>query len=146
MNEFTKLEAPFADIELLGCRDVFFGEKLILDFIEFERGDRAETNPPTNEPEYFLKPKRTWRMEFEQPFAVRLRNQSLESKQPLPTLPGRCCVSDETDWLSSLVLPRQTEAFAMLHYVFDLIDNCLEVIGSDDPVVEELSNETSDPS
>ncbi len=46
---FEKFEGPFADAEMLGCRDVFCGERLTLDLFEYQRGAPLEDRPPGTE-------------------------------------------------------------------------------------------------
>jgi hypothetical protein len=83
---FEKFEGPFADAEMLGCRDVFCGERLTLDLFEYQRGAPLEDRPPGTETtgEAYLigltESSRIWRITFERPFAVKIHDQTLGSK------------------------------------------------------------------
>ena len=46
---FEKFEGPFADAEMLGCRDVFCGQRLMLDLFEYQRGAPLEDSSPGTE-------------------------------------------------------------------------------------------------
>ena len=142
---FEKFEAPFEEVELLGCRDLFCGEKLMLDLVEYERGSRVEASPPgtpTSEPAYLIGPgesSRVWRITFERPFVVRVRDQTLGSRKAQVNLPGRCCFSQQSEWLDEFVFDQRLGHYTPTHYIFDLIDNFIEIIGDDWPTIEELS-------
>jgi len=142
---FEKFESPFENVELLGSRDLFCGEKLVLDLVEYQQGERVGADPMApraSEPSYRLDASRTWRITFERPFAVKVRNQSLQSREPKINLPGRCCVAEQSEWLVKFVFDRRPDSLTMIHYVFDLIDNFVEIIGNDCPNIEELPDDS----
>jgi hypothetical protein len=58
-------------------------------------------------------------------------------------LPGRCCFSEQSDWINEFVFDQRLSLFTPTHYVFDLIDNFIEIVGDSSPTIEEITNEVS---
>jgi len=51
---------------------------------------------------------RIWRLTFERPFAVRMRDQNLKSKhQTEKNFPGRCCFSEQSEWINEFVFEQR---------------------------------------
>jgi hypothetical protein len=107
---FEKFEGAWDDAEFLGCRNLFCGERLILDLFEY-----LQTGPDED-----LKiglgaisgthtiglstSSRIWRLMFERPFAVSARDQNLKPKHEVEKdLPGRCCFSEQSQWINEFV-------------------------------------------
>ena len=146
---FEKFEGPFADAGMLGCRDVFCGQRLMLDLFEYQRGAPLEDSSPGTETtgEAYLigltESSRIWRITFERPFAVRIRDQTLGSKNKAKiSLPARCSFSEQSEWINEFVFDQSLGLFTPTHYIFDLVDNFIEIVGDDSPTVEEIQNET----
>jgi hypothetical protein len=146
---FEKFEGPFADAETLGCRDVFCGQRLMLDLFEYQRGAPLEDSALGTEaageayPIGLTESSRIWRITFERPFAVRIRDQTLGSKNKAKiNLPARCSFSEHSEWINEFVFDQSLGVFTPTHYIFDLVDNFIEIMGDDSPTVEEIQNET----
>jgi hypothetical protein len=147
---FEKFEGPWNGIELLGCRNLFCGERLILDLFEYLQSGPdenlrigSETIPGTHTIGLTAS-SRMWRLTFERPFAVRMRDHNLKTKdQAINDFPGRCCFSERSEWINEFVFEQRLGLFTPTHYVFDLIDNFIEIIGDSSPTVEEIANEVS---
>jgi len=146
---FEKFEGPWDDAGLLGCRNLFCGERLILDLFEYQQSSPdqdlkigSETFSGTHTIG-FTASSRIWRLTFERPFAVRVRDRKLGSKcQTTNTFPERCCFSEQSEWINEFAFDQRLDLFTPTHYVFDLIDNFIEIMGDSSPTVEEIANET----
>src|SRR5205814_2327207 len=80
----------------------------------------------------------------ERPFMVRMRDQNLKSKhQTEKNFPGRCCFSEQSEWINEFVFEQRLRLFTPTHYVFDLIDNFIEILGDSSPTIEKIANEIS---
>jgi hypothetical protein len=147
---FEKFEGPWNEVELLGCRDLFCGERLILDLFEYlQSGPEqdmtigSETISGTHTIG-LIEGSRIWRLTFERPFALRARDPSLELKhQTTNNLPGRCCFSERSEWIDEFIFDQRSQFLTPTHYIFNLIDNLIEIIGDSSPTVEEIANEVS---
>lgn len=147
---FEKFEGPWNEVELLGCRDLFCGERLILDLFEYlQSGPEQDI---TIGPEKIsgthaiglIVGSRIWRLTFERPFALRARDSNLELKhQTTNNFPGRCCFSERSEWIDEFIFDQHSQFFTPTHYIFNLIDNFIEIIGDSSPTVEEIGNEVS---
>jgi hypothetical protein len=152
---FEPLNAPFSDVKGLGCRDLLWGERLILDLFEY-----LESGPP-EEVEIAgetvsgvhtigLTPdSRIWRLTFERALAVRVRDESLKFfqskvKEETP-LPSPYCFTDNSPWLSELIPDTKIEPrlgeLTPTHYVFALWDDFVEIIADDSPTIERIDND-----
>ncbi|MGA7275348.1 MAG: hypothetical protein WBX14_10935 [Candidatus Udaeobacter sp.] len=144
---FEKFEGPWNEIELLGCRNLFCGERLILDLFEYLQsgpdedlriGSEAISGTHTIG---LTASSRIWRLIFERPFAVRARDQNLKSKQQtINDFPGPCCFSERSEWIEEFIFNQRPGFFTPTHYVFNLIDNFIEIMGDGSPRLEEIAN------
>ena len=148
--EFEKFDGPWDDAELLGCRNLFCGDRLILDLFEYQQNSPDEDlkiGSETFSRTHMIgltASSRIWRLTFDRPFAVKVRDHNLESKHKAETnLPGRCCFSEQSDWINDFVFDQRLGLFTPTHYVFDLIDNFIEIMGDSSPMIEEVANEVS---
>jgi hypothetical protein len=152
---FEPLEAAFSSVERLGCRDVLWGERLILDLFEYlESGDAQEVEVGGEKLEGvqtigLTKASRIWRLTFERALAVRVRDESLRFFQPKPEeespLPAACCFTYQSAWLSELfpdpTFNQHLGELAPTHYIFNLLDDLVEIVADDSPTIEEIENE-----
>src|SRR5689334_12262018 len=154
---FEPLEAPFADVERLGCRDLFWGEHVILDLFEYlESGPAGEVEvegQKVSDVQIGLTPSsRIWRLTFERALALKVRDESLKffqpQTQPEPEFPSVCCFAYKSPWLSEIFPdssqgdPRLGE-LVPIHYVFALLDDFIEIIADDSPIIEQVANDLS---
>jgi len=147
---FEKFEGPWNDAEFLGCRNLFCGDRLILDLFEY-----LQTGPDENvkigsetisgtHTIGLTASSRIWRLTFERPFMIRMRDQNQKSKhQTEKNFPGRCCFSEQSEWINEFVFEQRLRLFTPTHYVFDLIDNFIEILGDSSPTIEKIANEIS---
>jgi hypothetical protein len=145
---FEKFEGPWNGVELLGCRDLFCGERLILDLFEYlqsgpdediKRG--AETISGTHTIGLIAE-SRIWRLTFDPPFALKVRGHDLKLRhEATNNFPGRCCYSERSTWIDEFTFDQHLAFFTPTHYVFNLIDNFVEILGDSSPTVEEIPNE-----
>ena len=146
--EFEKFEGPWNGIELLGCRNLFCGDRLILDLFEYLQNGSDEdvtihSETVSGSHTIGLTPaSRIWRLTFERPFAVRARDHNLKLKNETRNdFPGRCCFSEHSEWIDEFSFAQSLRFFTPTHYVFDLLDNFIEIMGDGSPTVEEIANE-----
>jgi len=92
---------------------------------------------------------RIWRLTFDRPLAVRVRDESMRflepQDNPKPELPSRYCFTYKSPWLSELFPdvpdPRLGE-LTPAHYVFDLLDDFIEIVAADEtPTIETIEND-----
>jgi hypothetical protein len=146
---FEKFEGPWNGAELLGCRNLFCGERLILDLFEYLQSGPDEDLTIGFETVSgahaigLTASSRIWRLTFERPFALRARDHNLKSKYPTANFPGRCCFSERSEWIDEFIFDQHLQFFTPTHYVFNLIDNFIEIIGDNAPTIEEIRNEVS---
>jgi hypothetical protein len=147
---FEKFEGPWNEVELLGCRDLFCGERLILDLFEYLQNrpdEHVRIGSQTISGIHtigLIENSRIWRLTFERPFAVRARDHNLKLKdQTTNNFPGRCCFSERSEWIDEFIFDQRSTFFTPTHYIFDLIDNFIEIIGDSSPTIEEIANEVS---
>jgi hypothetical protein len=145
---FEKFEGPWNGVELLGCRNLFCGDRLILDLFEY-----LQTGPDedvTIQSETFsgshtiglTAASRLWRLTFDRPFAVRARDHDLKLKrETTKSFPDQCCFSERSEWIDEFIFDQRSQFFTPTHYVFDLLDNFIEIMGDGSPTVEEIANE-----
>lgn len=152
---FEPFEAAFSDVGGLGCRDLRWGERLILDLFEYLESGPAEAIEAAGEtitgvhPIGLTKSSRIWRLTFERALAVRVRDESLkffqaETREEFP-LPSPYCFTEKSAWLAELIPdpnfnPRLGE-LTPTHYVFDLLDDYVEIVSDDSPIIEEIEND-----
>jgi len=148
MMAFEKFEGPWSEAELLGCRNLFFGERLILDLFEYQQSGpdedlRIGSETISGTHAISLTPSsRIWRLTFDRPFAVRARDNNLKSKhERISDFPAACCFSERSEWTDEFIFDQHLRFFTPTHYVFDLIDNFIEIMGDSSPRVEEIANE-----
>lgn len=147
---FEKFEGPWNGVELLGCRDLFCGERLILDLFEYLQSGPEEDIRLGSETISgthaigLLAGSRIWRLTFERPFALRVRDKGLRlQREPTNNFPGRCCFSERSKWIDEFTFDQHLALFTPTHYIFNLVDNFIEIIGDSSPLVEEIANEAS---
>ena len=152
---FEPFDAPFSAIEGLGCRDLLWGARLVLDLFEYlESGPAEEVEVAGKKVSGvhtigLTKSSRIWRVTFERALALRVRDESLKFfqskvKETTP-LPSPYCFADKSAWLSELIPdtdvdPRLGE-LTPTHYVFALWDDFVEIIADDSPMIEEIDND-----
>jgi hypothetical protein len=79
---------------------------------------------------------------FGRPFAVRARDHDLKLKHDLvENFTGRCFFSERSEWIDEFIFDQRLGFFTPTHYVFDLIDNFIELMGDNSRTVEEIPNE-----
>jgi hypothetical protein len=156
---FELLNAPFADVDRLGCRDLLWGERLILDLFEYLESGPAEEMEIAGEKVSGMQSigltqsSRIWRLTFERVFALRVRDESLRLLQPQqnqePSPPSACCFAYKSPWLSELFTDPasmdQRWEFTPVHYLFALLDDYIEIIADDSPAIEQIENELAAP-
>jgi hypothetical protein len=145
---FRKFEGPWDGAELLGCRNLFCGDRLILDLFEYlQNGPDQDV---TTESETISEGhtigltggSRIWRLSFDRPFAVRAHDHNLKMKhESRSSFPSRCCFSERSEWIDEFIFSQSLQFFTPTHYVFDLLNNFIEIMGDDAPTVEEIANE-----
>jgi len=156
---FEPLNAPFADVDRLGCRDLLWGERLILDLFEYLESGPEEEMEIAGEKVSGIQSigltqsSRIWRLTFERVFALSVWDESLRFLQPQqkqePPWPSACCFAYESPWLSEL-FPNpasidQRWEFTPVHYVFALLDDLIEIVADDSPAIEQIANELAAP-
>jgi hypothetical protein len=129
----------------LGCRDLLWGERLVLDLFEYletgaeENIDIAGEKISGTHPIGLTKESRIWRLTFERALALKVRDESLKFFQPKtksgPPLPSPYCFTDKSPWLSELFPDPNIDSrlgdLTPTHYVFDLWDDFIEIISDD---------------
>ena len=154
---FEPLEAPFADIQRLGCRDLFWGEHAILDLFEYQEsgpaGQVEVEGEKVSDVQIGLTPSsRIWRLTFERALALRVRDESLRFFQPQPpsepAFPAACCFAYKSAWLAEIFpelsgVDRRLGELVPIHYVFALLDDFIEIIADDSPIIERVENDLS---
>ena len=145
---FEKFEGPWNGVELLGCRNLFCGDRLILDLFEYLQNGPDEVITIQSETISgshtigLTTASRLWRLTFDRPFAVRARDQDLKLKnEQRNDFPGRCCFSERSEWIDEFIFTQSVQFFSPTHYVFNLLDNFIEIMGDGSPTVEEIANE-----
>ena len=125
---FEKFEGPWNGIELLGCRNLFFGERLILDLFEYLQSGPDEhltigTETVSGAHAIGLTASsRIWRLTFERPFAVTARDQNLKLKhEPTRNFPGPCYFSEQSEWIEEFIFDQHLQFFTphSLRFLFD---------------------------
>jgi hypothetical protein len=151
---FEALEAPFSSVEGLGCRNLLWGQRLVLDLFEYLQSGPAENADIAGKEVaggYLIGltgSSRIWRLTFEHPFAVRVRDESLRFIQPKterPPLPSPYCFTKDSAWLTELfpdplIDPRLGD-LDPTHYLFALFDDFIEIVADDSPTIEEIEND-----
>ena len=146
---FEKFEGPFVDVELLGCRNVFCGDRLILDLFEYQQSGPDEDTTLGGETVTgvhtigLTESSRVWRITFDRPYAVRVRDLNLRRREPHKLdLPGRCCFSENTEWTREFkVDDPHLGSFILTHYVFNSLDYLVEILANEAPTVEEIEGD-----
>ena len=151
---FEPFDIVFAEVELVGCRNLLWGQRLILDLFEYLESGPAEEMEVGGEGMQDVQTigltasSRVWRLTFERPFAVRVRDESIKFLEPhikaKPQLPSRYCYTNSSPWLAELFpdpLDPRVGDFTPTHYVFDLLDDFVEIIADDNPTIEQIDND-----
>jgi len=151
---FEAFQTLFSDVELVGCRNLLWGQRLILDLFEYLESGSAEQMEVAGEGMQEVQTigmtasSRVWRLTFERPFAVKVRDESVKFLEPRdkqkPQLPSRFCYTDRSPWLSELfpdALDPRMGGYTPTHYVFDLLDDSIEIIADDNPTIEQIEND-----
>ena len=150
---FEAFDTVFSKVELVGCRNLLWGQRLVLDLFEYlesDPGEEMEVGGEKVEDAHTIgltESSRIWRLTFERPFAVRIRDESLKFLEPQsnqkPQLPSRYCFAERSPWLSE-VFPEAPDPRAgeltPTHYIFDLLDDFIEILADDTPTIEEIEN------
>jgi hypothetical protein len=143
--KFEKFEGPFNDAEYLGLRDLFCGERLVIDLIECKRIKPEDEPPPDVSPDeyYLLEPtdeSRVWRVAYNRPFSVKILDCGLELKQtPELVLPAQCCFTERSQWIDEFNFGPQLVEFVPTHYIFNLADRFVEVLADGSPEIEQVA-------
>jgi|GEM_PF-3245745 len=144
--DFRKFEGPWNDVETLGCRNLFYGQRLMLDLFEYQQSSPDEE--VTVGGEVFTgshiigltEASRLWRITFDRPFAVRVRDGNIQRKEPWKlNLPASCNFAEDSEWIREFDL--RSAPFIPTHYVFALLDDLIEILGQDQPQVETIQND-----
>jgi len=149
---FEPFEAPFSHVKGLGCRDLLWGERLVLDLFEYLQSGPAEEVKVAGEtipdayPIGLTKSSRIWRLTFERPFALRVRDQLLRFHQSKNAhLPSPYCFAEKSDWLSELISEPIVDPslgdLTPTHYIFALWDDYVEIVANGSPIIEEIEND-----
>lgn len=151
---FESFDTAFSEIELVGCRNLLWGQKLILDLFEYLESGPAEEMEVGGEGLQDVQTigltasSRIWRLTFERPLAVKVRDESIKFLAPQnkekSQLPSRYCYTDTSPWLSELFpdpLDPRVGDLTPTHYVFDLLDDFVEIIADDNPTIEQIEND-----
>ena len=142
--EFQKFEGPFNDAEALGLRDLFYGERLVIDLIECKRIKPPEEPPPDvrEEDYYILEPtdeSRVWRITYNPPFAVKICDRSIEGEKPLgANLPAQCCFSERSGWINEFSFSPILLEFVPTHYIFSLVGHFVEILADGSSEIEQV--------
>jgi hypothetical protein len=145
---FEKFEGAWDEAEFLGCRNLFCGERLILDLFEYlqtgpDEDVKVESESISETHTIGLNASsRIWRLMFDRPFAVRMHDQNLKPKHQIDkNLAGRCCFSEHSEWIKEFVFDQRLGLFTPTHYIFDLIDNFIEILADSSPSIEDITND-----
>src|SRR5437870_9276580 len=108
---FEPFETPFSSVKDLGCRNLFWGERCILDVFEYQQSgpdEDVEIGGEIVSGSHMIgltESSRLSRLTFERPFAVRIRDQSLRLSQSQKLdLPSPYCFAEDSDWLRELIV------------------------------------------
>jgi hypothetical protein len=150
---FRKFEGPWGAAEALGCRNLFYGDRLILDIFQYQQSSPDEEVTlgdevvPDSHLIGFTEVSRIWRITFDRPFAVRVRDRNIRKQEPKKlSLPGPCSFTEDSDWLLEVEFDPNSRPFTPTHYVFALVDDTIEILGDNQPTVEEMPNEFAESS
>ena len=143
---WRKFEGPWGDAEALGCRNLFYGQRLFLDLFDYQPSSPDEEVKIGDDviPDSHLigltESSRIWRITFDRPFAVRVRDINLNQSKPEgPGISFPCNFTEDSDWLRELDFGKAD--FIATHYLFATLDDFIEIVGQDRPEVEELPND-----
>jgi hypothetical protein len=143
---FRKFDGPWRDLPTLGCRNLFCGDRLVLDLFEYRQSSPDEevtVAGETFEGSHLIgltAASRIWRITFDRPFALKLRDVNLRRKEPdRVDLPGPCSYTEDSDWIRAFDF--EQTSFVPTHYVFATLDGVIEILGQDQPEVEERQDE-----
>lgn len=145
---FRKFEGPWGDTEALGCRDLLYGDRLILDLFEYQQSspdEEVKIGEEVFSDSHLIgltESSRIWRITFDRPFAVRVRDRNIRRKEPRKlTLAGPCSFTEDSEWIREVEFDPSSRPFTPTHYIFALVDDAIEILGDDRPTVEEIPNE-----
>ncbi len=142
---FEKFEGPFADVDPLGCRSIFCGDRLILDLFEYKQSGPDEEvqiggkHIIENHPIGLTESSRIWRITFDRPYAVRMRDRNLQHFESHKVdLPALCCFSEDTEWTREFKIDPRVGPFVLTHYVFNSLDYPIEILANESLAVEQI--------
>src|SRR4051812_23448025 len=151
---FKAFETAFSEVTGVGCRDLLWGARLVLDLFEYLQSGPSEEMEVAGETVKdthtigLTASSRIWRLTFEQPLAVRVRDESIRFLEPQDDsklqLPSRYCFANSSPWLSELFpdpLDPRLGSWTPTHYVFDLLDDFIEIIADETPTIEVIDND-----
>ena len=143
---WRKFEGPWGDAEALGCRNLFYGQRLFLDLFDYQQSSPGEEIKIGDEviPETHLigltESSRIWRITFDRPFAVRAHDINLNQRNSEESgIPFPCNFTEDSHWLRGFDFEKVE--FIPTHYLFATLDAYIEIAGQDQPEVEELPND-----
>lgn len=144
--QLRKFEGPWEDAEALGCRDLFCGDRLLLDLFEYQQSSPDEEITlgeeviPDSHTIGLTEASRIWRISFYRPFALRMWDANMHRREPGKLKPpAPCSFTEDSTWIREFDFEKVD--FIPTHYVFVLLDQVIEVLGQDQPQVEEIQND-----
>ena len=145
---FRKFEGPFSEAEFLECRSLFIGERLIIDLYEclpIGEGEMAEVEGEQL-PIHTMglsELSRIWRFGFDHPFVLRRRDRVVALREmSSETKPvANCSYSEDSAWIEEFDFDASPRVFVPTHYIFNCVDQIIEVLGDDHPEMEQIAND-----
>src|SRR5437764_281522 len=146
---FEKFEGPWSDIEYLGCRNLFSSERLVLDLFEYQQSrpdEDIKVGTATVSGAHAIgltETSRIWRLTFERPFALRMRDRKIRRRETSQLkAPAPCSFAEDSDWIREFEFDlRFLQDFRATHYIFTLLDDVIEIIADATPSVEKIPND-----
>jgi hypothetical protein len=145
---FRKFEGSFSEPEFLECRSLFIGERLIIDLYEclpIGEGEIVEVEGEQlpMRPMGLSESSRIWRFTFDHPFILRRRDRVIALREPSSEIKmvSNCSYSEDSAWIEEVNFDASPRVFVPTHYLFNCVDQIIEVLGDDDPTVERIAND-----
>ena len=146
---WKKFEGPWGDAQYLGCRDLLCGQRLVLDLFEYQQSSPEEEVKigeqviPDSHLIDLTESSRIWRISFDRPFALRVRDGNIRRREPDKLKPpAPCSFAEDSEWIREFDLEKAD--FIPTHYVFALLDDLIEILGPDQPEVETIKSDLTD--
>ena len=143
---WKKFEGPWGEAHYLGCRDLLCGQRLVLDLFEYQQSSPGEEVKiggeivPDSHMIGLTESSRIWRISFDRPFALRVRDRNISGREPDKLKPpAPCSFAEDSEWIREFYLEKVD--FIPTHYIFALLDDHIEILGSDQPQIETIQND-----